>query len=198
MAAREYIVAVDSREQLPYSWGREGVQCRTVTLEAGDYSIIGMERVVCVERKSFADFYSCLTEPRQRNGTVKHGRERFENDLHRMSQCRYPLVVIEATMSDLLRRFTYVASGGVEKQSQLDPLVAQNSWLSWQARYRIPMPLCGERSAASRMTLQHLDLVWRLEREDAKQVAREANDEARASGAPSLVAHDTPVVEGDT
>ena len=162
---RSYIVAVDTREQLPYSW--EGVQCQPATLEAGDYSIIGMERVVCVERKSFADFYSCLTD----------GRERFENDLQRMSECRYPLVVMEATMSDLLRPYIYVARGGRPTRSRLPPLVAQGSLLSWQSRYRIPFMLCGERSAASRMTLQHLDMAWRLEQEDAKQLARGAKDD---------------------
>lgn len=134
-----------------------------MTLEAGDYSIIGMERVVCVERKSFADFYGCLTD----------GRERFENSLHRLAAVRYPLVVLEFAMSDLLRPFTYVAHGGIPTPSGLNPLVAQNSYLSWQSRYRIPMLLCGERSAASRMTLQHLDTIWRLEKEDECQVRRE-------------------------
>jgi ERCC4-type nuclease len=158
---RPYTVAVDSREQLPYAW--EGVACQKVTLAAGDYSIVGMERVVCVERKSFADFYGCLTD----------ARERFENALHRMAAVRYPLVVIEASMSDLLTPYTYAASGGMELCSQLSPLVAQNSLLSWGCRYRIPMLLCGERSAAARMTLQHLDVVWRLEREDAQQLKRD-------------------------
>lgn len=162
---RDYVIAVDTREQRPYSW--KGVECRRVTLEQGDYSLIGMEQVVCVERKSFADFYSCLSS----------GRERFENDLQRMSECRYPLVVIEGSMMDLLQSHTYVAAGGIPTQSEVTPLVAQNSLLSWQSRYRIPVLLCGERSAASRMTLQHLDLVWRLEREDAAQVKREERDE---------------------
>lgn len=159
--ARPYVVAVDSREQLPYRW--EGVECRRVTLTAGDYSIADMEQVVSVERKSFADFYGCLTE----------GRERFENALHRLAAVRYPLVVIEADMSHLLEPYIYVAPGGIQTSSGLSPLVAQNSLLSWQARYRIPMLLCGERSAAARMTLQHLDTIWRLEREDRAQARRD-------------------------
>lgn len=154
--SREYTVAIDSRETLPYSW--EGVQCETATLECGDYSIIGMERVVCVERKSLADFYGCLTD----------GRERFENSLHRLAAVRYPCVVIEATMSDLLRPYTYVGLGGVVTESRLQRQVASNSLLSWQARYRIPMPLCGERNVACRIALQHLDLIWRLENEDER------------------------------
>ena len=153
---RAFVVAIDNKEQLPYKW--EGVQCRSVHLATGDYSIIGMEAVVSVERKSFADFYGCLTG----------GRERFENCLHRLAAIRYPLVVIEADMSNLLKPCIYVATGGTFRRSRVPPVVAQNSLLSWQSRYRIPMLLCGERKHAERMTLQHLDLVWRLEREDSR------------------------------
>lgn len=160
MKERRYVVAIDTREQSPYLF--EGVQCQSATLIAGDYSIIGMEEVVCVERKSFADFYGCLTD----------GRERFENSLHRLAAVRYPLVVVEADMRSLLARYTY-AAGGRTHYSQVDPLAAQNSLLSWQARYRIPFLLCGERNAGCRMVTQHLDVVWRLEREDASQERRE-------------------------
>lgn len=155
---REYVVACDTREQLPYSW--EDAACSRVTLSAGDYSIIGMEQVVAVERKALGDWYGCLTT----------GRERFENSLHRLAAIRYPCVVIEASMRDLLMPYTYAVSGGT-CQSRLPPLVAQNSLLSWSARFRIPMLLCGDRDTGAKMTIQHLDTVWRLEREDAKQRA---------------------------
>lgn len=169
---RPYVVAVDTREQQPYEW--EGVECRRVTLEQGDYSLIGMEPVVSVERKSFADFYGCLTD----------GRERFENSLHRLASVRYPLVVIETSMTELLKPFIYVAAGGRATRSKLPVVVASSSLLSWQSRYRIPMLLCGERSAASRMTLQHLDLVWRLEREDARQAKRNGSAPGPRIGSP--------------
>jgi len=81
--------------------------------------------------------------------------------------------VIEASMSDLLIPYTYVAPGGMATESKLPVLVASSSLLSWQSRFRIPMLLCGERSVACRMTLQHLDTIWRLEREDERQVKRE-------------------------
>ena len=165
---------MDTREwRCPYKW--KDLQCQEATLVAGDYSIIGMEQVVSVERKSFADFYGCLTE----------GRERFENSLHRLAAVRYPAVVIEANMSDFLKPYIYVAAGGRATRSLLPPVVAQSSLLSWQSRYRIPMRLCGERSAASRMTLQHLDLVWRLEHEDERQARREQR--AILRGEPSAL-----------
>ena len=122
------------------------------TLRAGDYSVVGLEQVVAVERKSLADFYSCLTL----------GRERFENALHRLAAVRYPLVVLECSMNDLQEKFTYVASGGIPMESQVCPLVAQSSLLSWQARYRIPIVPCGNRDLAARVVLQHFDVVVRL------------------------------------
>lgn len=121
-------------------------------MQAGDYSVVGLESTVAVERKSLADFYGCLTD----------GRERFENALHRLAAIRYPLVVVECTTADLLVPYTYVSSGGQEVVSKVPPLTAQNTWLSWQARYRIPFLPCGDRRGGARFALQHLDLIWRL------------------------------------
>ena len=159
-----FTVAVDTREQLPYEL--EGVECVKATLETGDYSVVGLESLVAVERKSFADFYLCLTE----------GRLRFESCLHRLAAIRYPLVVVEASMSDLLKPFIYVAPGGKRTRSRLGPVVAQNSLLSWQARFRIPMLLCGDRKGAARMTLQHLSLVTDMVRDEARWAAATASE----------------------
>lgn len=141
---------VDTREQQPYSW--RGVECLRQTLPTGDYSVAGLENTVVVERKSLEDFYSCLTD----------GRERFENVLHRLAAIRYPLVVVECRMETLFAPFTYVARGGIPTESQVQPQVAYSSWLSWQTRYRIPFLPCGDRQGAARLTLQHLDLIWRM------------------------------------
>ena len=75
-------------------------------------------------------------------------------------------------MSDLLIPFTYV-SGGVVQKSRVPPTVAHNSILSWQSRYRIPFLLCGNREVAQRMTLEHLDVLWRhLKRETRRSVTK--------------------------
>lgn len=116
--------------------------------------MLGLESIVAVERKELGDFVGCLTD----------GRERFENCLHRLAAVRYPCVVLEFSMSDLLTPYTY-ASGGGEQESKVQPLVMQNSILSWQARYRIPFLLCGDRRGGARFALQHLDLIWRMHRD---------------------------------
>ena len=159
---RDYTVVIDSREQLPYSWA--GVTCVRSGLPTGDYSLVEAPNIV-VERKSLADLYGCLTR----------GRRRFEDCLKRLSEYQYPCVVIETTMADLLIPFTYVSAGGITQQSRVPPSVAYNSILSWQSRYRIPFLLCGSREVAQRMTLEHLDVLWRhLKREQAKVAKQEA------------------------
>ena len=145
-----FVVAVDTREQRPFRF--RGIECQTQTLQAGDYSVVGLEHVVACERKSLEDYFGCLTD----------GRERFENSLHRLAAVRYPLVVLECSTQDLFRTFTYVAAGGIQTDSQVDPQVACASLLSWQTRYRIPFLPCGDRQGAARLTLQHLDLIWRM------------------------------------
>lgn len=148
-----YTVAIDTREQKQFRW--KGVECRIQTLQAGDYSVVGLESVVSVERKSLADFYGCLTD----------ARERFENALHRLAAIRYPLVVLECPTTALWEPYIYVARGGELTESRLEPRVPLSSLLSWQARYRIPFVPCGDRAGAARVTLEHLDLVWRLKRD---------------------------------
>ena len=160
MKPPEFTVIVDTREpEESYTW--DGVQTQRGTLLAGDYSLVGLEHLASVERKSFADFYGCLVTGTDRDTSP---RLRFEDSLHRLAAIRYPLVVIEADMTRLCKPFTYVAAGGARRRSRVPPLVAQNSLLSWQARYRVPMLLCGDRARAAKMTLQHLLLAAELAR----------------------------------
>ena len=63
--ARRICIACDSREQRPFKFS-SGTPTVIKTLKHGDYSIIGMERKVCVERKSFDDLFYSFTKTRAR------------------------------------------------------------------------------------------------------------------------------------
>ena len=63
-------------------------------LPAGDYSVVGLEGVVAVERKSLDDFVS----------TVIHSRERFHRELRKLAGYRAACVVVEAGVIDVLQR----------------------------------------------------------------------------------------------
>ena len=75
---------VDSREQLPLQ-----LEMRTIvgTLATGDYSFVGGEHMVCVERKSLQDLVMC----------VGRERDRFERELQRMRAYETRVIVIESS-----------------------------------------------------------------------------------------------------
>jgi hypothetical protein len=95
------IIVVDTREQLPYYFGRwEGMTVVRDTLEVGDYSLLHYRDYVAVERKSLHDFY----------GSIGKGHKRFFRELRQMACMKWPLLVVESRMTKVMdpegNRFT--------------------------------------------------------------------------------------------
>lgn len=126
-----FTVIVDTREQLGYTFesvradrGADPLQ-RPISipyvrrfLPQGDYSIVGYETAVAIERKSLADLF----------GTLSRGRRRFEAELARLhSDCRFAAIVVEAEWSEIL--------SGPADFSKLNPKTVFRSVLAWQQRY---------------------------------------------------------------
>jgi len=92
-------ILVDTREQDPFplfanhpNWiGGE----RRVGLKTGDYGIEGMEGLLALERKSLTDIVSCTVTCRQR----------FIEVCTRLSQFKWKVILIEATMEDIKHGF---------------------------------------------------------------------------------------------
>lgn len=103
-------------------------------LDAGDYSIFGYSRWVRVERKSFADFMSCL----------RFDAKRLRSQLKKLRAYRYPLLVIEGTIS----KKTY--------WSRLDTRGRTAIVARLLADYSIPILFCDGRSNAEWATLKYL------------------------------------------
>ena len=89
------VVLVDTRERQPFplfenhpNWiGGE----RRVTLKTGDYTVEGMESLLCLERKSLADLVAC---------TVTH-RRRFLVACGRLARFQWKAIVVEATLEHI-------------------------------------------------------------------------------------------------
>jgi hypothetical protein len=156
----KYVIAVDSREQLPYDF--KGHKTITRCLETGDYSVQGWLPWVAVERKSWADFYSCLTG---------NNRERFERELERLSKMRFSAVVVEANHRDLWKPFIYRVRGGKSRRSQVPPLVAQKSVIAWSWRF-CNIWFCENRQQAMKWT-------WLLLNDAVRQLVREEQELAK-------------------
>lgn len=145
-----FVIAVDTREQLPYfkdgvriGWERREVGVKVETLSTGDYSIVGHEDKIAVERKSLADFY----------GSITRGRERFEREVERLASIPYRVIVIEATMDNTLspelqgRRFTG------------DSVSA--TMASWEIKHGVHFYCFRDRDRAETFVFHFLTQYWR-------------------------------------
>lgn len=124
-----FAVAIDTREQAPYSFAeiQAGsdksyrpivVETCRMTLQQGDYSIVGNESYVAVERKSKSDLY----------GTLSNGRDRFQRELERLADCvKWSAILVECEWSDIL--FHPPEFSGLHPQSIV------GSVLAWMQRY---------------------------------------------------------------
>lgn len=82
-------VIVDSREQQPLNFTAEDME--TAALKTGDYTIKGLEHVLCVERKgSLTELYGNIFD------------ERFERELVRMQEFPEKYIVLEFPFSQIL------------------------------------------------------------------------------------------------
>jgi len=139
-------IVVDTREIEPY-----GFECPTVRrkLDAGDYSVEGLETTVAVERKSLADFA----------GTVIHHLDRFAAELDRLAAMEAACVVVEADLDHVLRDRAATTLREVRPASLL------GAALRIGHRWGVPVFWCGSRPAARAFTEAYLRMFVRTRRE---------------------------------
>jgi DNA excision repair protein ERCC-4 len=126
----EPTILIDTREQLPLSLPN----AELATLPTGDYSIrVGDQDYrdrIAVERKSLEDLFGCFGQ----------SRDRFERELERLGALRFPAIVVEATLADVLHGTRF---------SQVNAQSAIGSLISWGVKYRIPIWMAGDRRMAA-------------------------------------------------
>jgi ERCC4-type nuclease len=122
------IVLVDTREREPLplhanhpNWiGGE----RRVALKTGDYTLEGMETILCLERKSLADLVAC---------TVTY-RRRFLAACGRLARFPWKAILVEATLEDI--------KGGFEQfdiPSEVHPNAVCGTLDAIEAKFGIPV-----------------------------------------------------------
>lgn len=91
MNAPQFEAIADTREQRPLEFDSPYISnVVTKKLDTGDYSIVGLEDVLCIERKgSLVEFY--------RNATQK----RFDDELERMRAYKYKFLVLEFSLTEV-------------------------------------------------------------------------------------------------
>ena len=88
---KDFCIVIDSNEQEPLKFGN--IPTVTKKLDSGDYSILGMEYSVCIERKSQSDFYGSI---------VGDGRERLYLMFDRTRGAGFKAFVIECEEAEIM------------------------------------------------------------------------------------------------
>lgn len=134
--APPFIIAVDTREQQPLNF--LGFVTMRKTLRTGDYSLIGYEDRVAVERKNYHDAW----------GSMSQGRERFGRCVERLSKLDRAAIVIECSLTQLATQPSYI--------ERVTPASVVGGLISWSCQYALPVYFCDNREQAARVTVRFL------------------------------------------
>jgi len=137
-----FTVVVDTREQIPWGFPEDTLTV-TKKLNAGDYSILGYENVVAIERKSLNDLIN----------TVIHGRRRFMHELERLETVAYRCVAIEGTVGDVL-------AGKYNSDAFPQSIIGSILW--FERFYGVPFHWWHDRQIASYMGINWLRHVYKV------------------------------------
>lgn len=129
----------DSREQTPLDLAPLKIQ--RGTLSTGDYSILGLEHCIAIERKSLPDLIMC----------VGVERDRFDRECQRLLAYETRAIIVEGTWGQL-------EAGGW--RSQVTPAAALGSVLGWIAM-SLPILFVGDHAAAGRYVSRLLFIAAR-------------------------------------
>ena len=152
----ESIVAiVDSREQTPLDLAR--LQTVEGTLTTGDYSVLGLEHVIAIERKSLGDLISC----------VGVERSRFDREVQRLLAYPVRAIVVESSWADLERG---------EWRSRVTPAAAIGSCLGWICS-GVPIVMAGDHARAGRYVSRLLYIAARRRWREARALVESVTAE---------------------
>jgi hypothetical protein len=158
----DFTVIIDTREQQP--WAFEHYTVANKKLDTGDYSIEGLQHILCVERKkSVSEFANNIVE------------SRFKDVVMRMSQLKYSFLLLEFSLSDIL---VYPIGSTVPKRMwdkiKISPAFLLKSILELQLNHNIIVYFCGNNGDAEKMAEYIFKKIYYLEKNN---INKETNDE---------------------
>jgi ERCC4-type nuclease len=156
-SANEFIIVIDQQEKHQFTFPRE-IKTIKKHLRTADYSLVGFEDRICIERKSKSDAW----------GSVSEGRDRFRREYERMAKFEKKIVVIESTLEDFLIPPIRMVAGQVI-QSRVDPKTPINTFISWFERYNVPFIFVDNHEKGMAFTLRFLSFFYQHEMERIKE-----------------------------
>lgn len=89
---KNFTIVIDTKEKYPWGFS-DKVETQRTKLSSGDYSLLGYENQIAIERKALEDLVN----------TVVHHKDRFRAELSKLRQFRYSWIVVEGSVEDILR-----------------------------------------------------------------------------------------------
>jgi DNA excision repair protein ERCC-4 len=130
LADHKPVIVIDSRERQPLSFPR--LQATRGTLLTGDYSVLGLQELFVIERKSISDLVGCC---------VGQNRERFERELHRLRGFRFKRLLIVGVEAEIFEG---------DYRSNVKPEAVLGTLHAFEVRYDIPVVFCPTPEHAAR------------------------------------------------
>jgi ERCC4-type nuclease len=151
-------VIIDTREQQPWDFDRCAVANHK--LDTGDYSVEGLEDLLCIERKkSVSEFANNITE------------SRFKDVINRMVSYKYRFFIMEFDLNDIYR---YPIGSNIPKHMwdkiKITAGFILKNLLEIQLKYNIHVLFCGDSENASKIALTLMKKVYELEYNNKKEV----------------------------
>jgi ERCC4-type nuclease len=155
------IVIIDTREQAPFGFGTLKNWIGGTTrrkLDVGDYSVVGMEDLLRLERKTLTDLIT----------TLMQYRSRFFKACEALARFRHSALLVEASYEDVKSFYD------AELCTRAHPNAVSGSLDALEARFGIPViyasqyrPLAEEKAAS---WLSKHFTYWHLEKEGLGRV----------------------------
>lgn len=151
MQNTDFTIIVDTREQQP--WTFDNYATAKKKLDTGDYSIVGLEHLLGIERKkSISEFANNIVE------------KRFIDVVTRLSRLKYPFLLFEFDLKDVL---IYPVGSTVPKRMwnniKISPAFLMKNIIELQLLHNIHIMFCGSSSNAEKMAEFLLKKVFYLE-----------------------------------
>lgn len=136
----EFTILIDTREQKPWNFGSD-TPTQRIALPSGDYTILGMEQEIAIERKSLNDLVN----------TLIHSKKRFIKELTRLRSYRAKAVAIEASLEDVIFH---------NYKSEAHPNTVLGIINCFEHIYQVPFHFWGCRQAATVMAKKWLKWAY--------------------------------------
>jgi len=158
MQNNTFTIIIDTREQQP--WSFDNYVTANKKLDTGDYSIEGLENIVCIERKkSVSEFANNITE------------SRFKDVKERLGQLKHSFLLLEFDLEDVL---IYPVGSSVPKKMwdkiKISPAFIIKHLLELQIYHNIKVIFCGDSENAETMATHILKKVFYLEKDNINTV----------------------------